>query len=169
MAGKNIIFMFAVAVMIIMAAIAPSCRELEDNRIPVSPVSIIFPTSVEWTIYGVPAAMSYKRFIRQNRVPNNFPWLATTQTGYGGVLLVGDVMGNPKAYDLSCPVECKPDIRISIDTSTQTAKCSKCGSEYDVFTLEGHPLSGPAAKNGYGLKRYRVGPGRDGNFMIVSN
>ncbi|MDE6157790.1 MAG: hypothetical protein K2F78_06545, partial [Muribaculaceae bacterium] len=76
-----------------------SCHHLDDDRIPVMPVNIVFATPADWDVYGVSGALSYKRFIRELREPRNFPYTALTYTGYGGILLLCDVQGVPQAYD----------------------------------------------------------------------
>ena len=145
-----------------------ACHHLDDDRIPVMPVNIVFATPADWDVYGVHGALSYKSFIREQRVPRNFPYTALTYTGYGGVLLLCDVRGVPQAYDLSCPVEHKADVRIAIDEDDEfLARCPTCGSTYDVFSLTGHPVGGPAAKDGYALRRYSVGA-QGSNYMVVS-
>ncbi len=82
-----------------------------------------------------------------------------------GVVLVGDFVGDPQAYDLSCPVEVKRDVRISIDPDQAVARCAVCGSTYDVFR-QGAPLSGKAAEKGYAMRKYRVGIKTDGSRWI---
>lgn len=145
-----------------------SCHHLDDDRIPVMPVNIIFATPADWDVYGVSGALSYKRFIRELREPRNFPYTALTYTGYGGILLLCDVQGVPQAYDLSCPVEHKQDVRVFINEDAEfLAQCPKCGSQYNVFSLTGHPVSGPAAQDGFALRRYRVGA-QGTSYMVVS-
>lgn len=138
------------------ASLLPSCHTIDDDRVPVAAVNIVFNTVADWNIYGVAAATDYRRFIRDERIPANFPYTASTFTGYGGILLVCDVLGNPQAFDLCCPVEVKPTVRIAIDKDTQLAKCPVCGSTFDVFSLPGTPVGGKAADYGYGLRRYNV-------------
>lgn len=152
-----------------MAAVVHSCHTVDDNRVPVAPVNIVFNTVADWDIYGVAGAMDYRRFIRDRRVPANYPYTAMTYTGFGGVLLLTDVMGNPRAYDLCCPVECSRNTIVDIDTEKMQARCPDCGSTYEVFSLNGSPTSGPAAEYGYGLRNYRVLPGRDGAYRVVTN
>ena len=106
-----------------------SCDRLDDDRIPVTPVNITFQTQADWDIYGVPGALSWKRFIRELRQPANFPYTEMTYTGFGGILLVCDVLGTPQAYDLACPVERSRDVRVNIDPKDEyLAVCPKCGS-----------------------------------------
>ncbi len=164
---KRILSLLTVAY--IMAALSLSCHELDDDRVPSYPVSVVFTSVAQWNVYGVAGAMDSRRFILKERIPKDFPYTALSQTGYGGVLLVCDVTGQPKAFDLSCPVEAKPDVRVHIDHEKNVAVCDKCGSTYDVFSLEGHPLSGPASRQGFGLRRYKVGPGRGSDYMVISN
>ncbi len=156
----------AVAALVLISATA--CHTIDDDRIPVVPVNIVFNTVADWNVYGVAGAMDYKYFIREQRKPANFPYTASTYTGFGGILLVTDVMNNPHAYDLSCPVEAENNVRVAIDDE-MLARCPKCGSTYDVFSLQGHPVSGRASELGYGLRHYHVGPGRANSaYMVVS-
>lgn len=145
-----------------------SCHHLNDDRIPVFPVHVGFITVGDWNVSGIGGALEYKRFIKEEQIPSNYHFTAISATGFGGILLVGDIMGNPAAYDLSCPVECKRDIRIFVNTTDMVGECPKCHSTYDIFSLGGHPLSGPAANDGFGLRRYNVGPSSS-EYMLISN
>ncbi|MDE6463974.1 MAG: hypothetical protein K2L16_05000 [Muribaculaceae bacterium] len=148
-------------------ASAASCHSIDDDRIPPSPVNLPFITQAQWNIYGVAGAMDYKYFIREQRQPANYPYTAASYTGFGGILLVSTVLGEPAAFDLACPVERSKNVRVFINTDDMVAECPECHSTYDVFSLAGYPMSGPAANNGYGLKMYHVGPGRV-DYMTVS-
>ncbi len=143
------------------------CHTLDDDRIPVTPVNLPFATEASWNIYGVAGAMDYKSYIRDKRIPANFPYTANSFTGFGGILLVTTVLGEPAAYDLACPVERDHNIIVEINTESMLAECPVCHSEYDVFSLSGHPVEGIAAEKGYGLRRYRVARGRI-DYMLVS-
>lgn len=151
-----------------MMAAASGCHTIDNRRLPPVNVRIAFANQGDWVTYGVAGAASWRIFIRQDRIPANFPYTALTYTGFGGVLLVCDVMGTPVAYDLSCPVECKQDIRVAVNPVDNVAECPVCHSTYEVFTNLGHPLSGPAAEHGYGLEVYNVGPGPAGEYMLIS-
>lgn len=164
MTARNMLLLTA---LLTASAAVTSCHTIDDDRIPPAPVRIAFPTVAEWQIYGTPGATDHKRFIKGEKTPPNFPWTALTETGYGGVLLCGDVHGAPVAYDLACPVEIRPDIRIIVDPEALNAYCPKCHSVYDIFTNYGQPLSGPAAEQGYGLQKYYVGAGSAGEYMVV--
>lgn len=150
------------------AALFTGCDRLDDDRIPVLPVRISFPTVGDWNVSGVGGALDHKRFIKEDGIPAGFHYTALSATGFGGVLLVGDVLGRPAAYDLACPVECRRDVRIFVNTDEMVGECPKCHSTYDIFSLGGHPLSGQAAKDGYGLRRYNVSAGSS-DYMLISN
>ena len=154
----------------LMTAVLTSCEKIDDSRIPPVNVNLTF-TSGEWATYGVGGALEHKRFInsRTNIVPSNFPYKVTSYTGYGGILLIGNLYGFPMAYDLSCPYEAKPDIRVEIDDRTHDAVCPKCGSVYDVFGGDGRPTGGPSAEYGYGMTRYKVLEGNDAlNYRLIT-
>lgn len=151
-------------------AAAISCDRLDDDRVPLHPVNITFTTVADWDICGVSGALTWREFIKSERKPAKYAYTAMTYTGFGGVLLVGDMLGNPRAYDLSCPVERKADVRVAIDPDDEyLAVCPVCGSRYNVFSLMGHPVSGQAAEKGYALRPYRVEAGRGTDYMIIRN
>lgn len=157
-----------IAAAVVTAAAICSCHHVDNKRLPAMRVNLVFWSQADWVTYGVPGAADYRRFIREERVPSNFPYNETTYTGFGGVLLCNDYFGNPIAYDLACPVECNAKIRVFVNDDMR-AECPKCHSTYEIFESAGHPVSGPAARDGYGLQAYWVGPGRTGEFMVVSN
>ena len=152
-----------------LVAVMPlvACHSVDDDRLPPAPVRLTFYTVAEWNLYGNPAALEYKMFIKEQRIPSNFNYTAISETGLGGILIVGDVMGMFLAYDLACPVEIKKDIRLKIDSEKHDAYCPTCGSRYDIFANYGSPTSGPAAEKGYGLQKYYVGAGNSGEYMVV--
>lgn len=155
--------------LIALSVCASSCHSLDDDRLPAAAVSLTFYTVADWNTYGVGGALDYRRFIKSERIPSNYPYTALNYTGYGGLLLVCDINGNPLVYDLACPVECKYSVRVNVDKESLTAECPVCHSTYDIFSLYGHPLSGTAAERGYGLKRYRIGSGSGGEYMVITN
>lgn len=133
------------------------------------PVNIPFANVGIWNTYGVGGALETRRFIRSDkeRVPADFPYTVSMYTGYGGVLLASDYNGNPVAYDLACPVECRRDVRVTLDEEMLAAVCPVCHSAYSIFENYGHPISGPAAEKGYGLTRYLVSPGLCDYYVIT--
>lgn len=132
------------------------------------PVYVPFYTIGDWNIYGTPGAGSFRYFIKEQFQPQGFNYSAISATGYGGVLLIGDVHGRPVAYDLACPVECKQSIRVRVMAENLVAECPQCHSTYDLITNYGYPLSGPAAKDGFGLQRYYVVDGNNGEYRVIT-
>lgn len=133
------------------------------------PVNITFQSAGMWETYGVPGATDFRRFIREMQEPAGFPYTAMTYTGFGGVLLVGDILGEPQAFDLACPVEAQYNVRINIDREQNVARCPECGSTYDVFANYGIPISGPAVTRKYALTRYHVSYGSGPlEYMVIT-
>lgn len=157
------------------ALVLAGCQsvELNDERIPRATVYIPFTTVADWETYGVGGALSSRRFIRSESVPSGYPYPDYSYTGYGGVLLTCDVNAEPLAFDLSCPVERRSDVRIVIDRNENVAVCHTCGSTYDVFSIHGYgigaPVSGIARTEGYALRTYRVMFSVDSRYALISN
>ncbi len=149
------------------AAVLSACSSVDDDRVPVANVYLDLGNQGYWDIYGVHGLGQSRYFIKSDRVPSNFPYTAMTFTGYGGILLVTDISGYPLAYDLSCPVEAKPDIRVRYLEDDLKAECPVCGSCYNVNEYNGSPVSGKAFDLKYGLRRYRVVPGAQGGYLIT--
>ena len=152
-----------------MLPVLSGCNSVDDDRTPPAGVWIVFASEPVWTRYGTPGALDHKQFILPENVPSDFPYTAAMQTGYGGVLLVGDINGNPAAYDLSCPVENSATVRIVVDEDHNDAYCPKCGSRYSIYNNYGQPISGPAADKShpYGLRKYAVTAGPQGEYRVI--
>lgn len=155
-----------ISAIVITLCLSTGCDSIDENRIPAYPVQIVLNNPGLWNTYGVAGYGQHREFIRQTGTPANFQFLETTYTGYGGVLLImgmnpfsaGDIV--PLAYDLSCPYECKENIRVAIDDETLEAICPVCGSHYDVTISGGSPTAGPALTGTvkYALQRYNAYP-----------
>ena len=150
-----------------------SCEKIDNKRIPGVGVNIELNNTGLWDTYGVHGYGQYRYFIKSQRLPVNFSYSALTYTGFGGVLLIsgynsqtGDY-NSPLAYDLSCPVEAKNNIIVSIDSNTFEAVCPSCGSHYNVCEGSGTPVSGKALEYKYGMQRYQVIPQGLGGYTIV--
>lgn len=164
----------ALALILILAG----CDSVDDNRIPSYAVSINLTGAGVWNSYGVSGFGSHRRFIKTAnlREPANFPYSATSATGFGGVLLINGMdaftteADVPLAYDLSCPVEAKADVRVTVVGDAYDAVCPVCGSRYDVVAGGGGPVAGPAAEGDrkYALRRYRCLPAPDGGYLITN-
>lgn len=165
---KNSVRTAALAAGLAMAVGFGACHHVDDKRTPPAPVWVPFATQPIWELYGVSGALDYKEFIKPLGIPEPAFFSAVSQTGYGGVLLVCDINNTPLAYDLSCPVENRADVRIKIDSETNQAYCPSCHSRYEVFTNYGTPVAGPAAERGYGLTKYLVGSGPNGEYRLIT-
>lgn len=160
----------------LMLSLMSGCNTVDDERIPNVPVVLNLSTPDLWNTYGVSGYGNYRQFIRTLGQPRDFAYTANAATGYGGVLLVSGVdpftleAGVPLAYDLACPVEVKPDIRVSVQTdgSVPIAVCPDCGSRYDIVERGGAPTDGEALRHKYGLKRYDCLQSSYGGYMITN-
>lgn len=150
----------------LLSVVASSCHKVDDDRIPYARVYIPFTDVATWDLFGVAGAGSTRAFIKSEGIPSDYFYTDLAQTGFGGVLLVGSYTGEPHAYDMACPVECRRNVIVSVDGNV--AVCHTCGSSYDIFNA-GSSLSGPAAQHHYGLTRYAVGPGANGIYMVIIN
>lgn len=166
----------SVAVVALMAMLA-GCNTVDDDRIPSYPVNLNLASPDLWSTYAPAAYGDWREFIRELREPRNFPYTEKSATGYGGVLLVIGLnpytleAGVPVAYDLSCPVEMKPDIRVRMQADAgplPEAVCPECGSHYDVVEQGGAPKSGPALSGRLGLRRYECRQGIYGGYLILN-
>lgn len=153
------------------------CESINDSRIPAMPVMINLSDRGMWNAYGVSGFGDFNYFVFQSgspREPAGFPYTETSATGYGGVLLIEGVdpfsteAGVPVAFDLSCPVEKSPVIRVAVNPSNYEAICPVCDSHYNVTTGAGAPVSGEAVTLHYGLKRYYCHPTTLGGYIITN-
>lgn len=140
---------------VLSSLVVAACHSVDDERIPYADVRVTFRTIGDWHQYGVSGGDT-RRFIHteQENTPAGFPYTVADRTGYGGLLLAMDAMGNIVVFDLACPVEVRPTIRVYVPEGETYAQCPKCGSTYDIFTNHGNPRSGPANEHGYALTRY---------------
>ena len=154
------------AIALAICGMLNSCASVDDDRIPYNGVYIDLGNLSYWQIYGVHYLGDYNRFIKEDRIPSNFHYNVTAETGFGGVLLVTGIDNTPLAYDLSCPVEIKRNIRVQFNPDTRIATCPVCHSEYDVCEFGGSPISGDAKRHRWGLRPYVVVPAIDGGYKI---
>lgn len=159
-------------VITLLAAIAAaaltlaSCHHVDNRRLPIHFANLLFWTQAEWVRFGVSGAGDYRVFNKAKRIPSDFNYLASSATGFGGILLVSTLSGEPVAYDMACPVECRSDVTVFINDDLQ-AECPVCHSCYDVFMQMGAPVAGKAAEEGYGMEVYTVSPGPSGEYMVI--
>lgn len=158
---------------LITLVVVGSCDSVDDERIPYAAVHLSFATVGDWHQWGVAEeSAGYRKYIfvrgSRDNVPVGFPYKDVDATGYGGLLVVSDVLGNLVAYDLSCPYEARPDVRLNVPEGELYAECPKCHSTFDIFTNHGNPRSGPAAERHYGLRRYSVISGGQLEYRVIT-
>lgn len=160
----------------LIAIFLTGCESVDDDRIPNLAVNVNIGDSGLWNTYGVSGFGSSRNFILTSnlRQPSGFPYSTQSATGFGGILLINGMdpftatTDVPLAYDLACPVECKPDVRVQIEGDLYEAVCPMCHSHYDVTMSGGSPISGPAAKQKFGLRRYQCLPTTLGGYIITN-
>jgi len=151
---------------LLLLVTASACDHIDNKSVPNFGVRIDLGNFALWNTYGVSGMGDFRIFNRDKNLPANFPYNVNTYTGYGGVLLMMGIDG-PLAYDLSCPVEIKQDIVLSISADNFQAVCPRCGSHFDPLMGAGAPLSGVAIKNKVGMRQYHVMP--SGGGYIITN
>lgn len=165
-----------VAAALAAVIVSVGCNEVDDERIPAMPVSINLGDAGLWNSYGVHGFGNWRVFVPQDGEPAGFHYTATTATGFGGVLLISGMdpfSGDtdvPLAYDLACPVERNPRVRVMVVSDERyEAVCPECGSRYDVTMRGGSPVGGEAATGKYklGLKRYTCLKTTQGGYTVV--
>lgn len=81
------------------------------------------------------------------------PPTETSAIGYAGVLIVHGLSPNQfYAYDLSCPVENSPIIRV-VGYDPLNVRCPKCQTKYEVLLGSGAILSGSGRSP---LRKYKA-------------
>lgn len=165
---------FDIMASLLMAVTLCSCNTVDDDRLPSMPVVINLSTPDLWSTYGVAGYGEYRIFIRSLGEPRNFPYVSNSATGYGGVLLISGFnpytleAAVPLAYDLACPVERDPNVRVRMQTGDALpfAVCPECGSHYDVTEAGGTATEGPAKQRKLGMTRYECYQTSYGGYMI---
>jgi hypothetical protein len=134
-----------------------SCEDEFYTTIPRADVS--FKLDLWNEDHSLNAKMAYKTFTSRRA--------ETDRMGYAGLLVIngfGNSDINLYAYDLSCPVECRADVKVTPNPEMDgTASCKKCGAVYNIAE-GGYPI-----ENGtYWLRTYRVSKGNNGYYHIIN-
>lgn len=127
-----------------------SCDDAQPVYV-ITPAEVNFKINTNYTDKELATPGNIKTFTS--------PRLASEYVGRSGLMVIcsaysisGSIYGL-YAYDLCCPHENTQNIRVTPNQQDGTAKCSTCGTVYDVFNGLGSVVSGPS-KNG--LQRYNV-------------
>lgn len=139
----------------------------ESANIPPMPVYINLSGASMWATFGAYYPLDTRYFNVEQGVPSGFPYTANSFTGFGGVLLVHNAMGQVCAYDASCPYEHRKDVVLRVDHNDFQAVCPSCGSRFEIINGNGVPMSDKALELGFALKSYKVTPSDKG--YIITN
>ena len=81
------------------------------------------------------------------------PKYAEQYLGYGGVVVIHTSEDRFAAFDLACPNEIDPNIRVNVDSILGEAICPQCGAVFDINYGRGYPIAGECR---YPMKQYTV-------------
>lgn len=157
---------FKIYLLLILAMCFVSCGEEENPQtIPYAPCNFVINlTGTHSDINGsytigafVKDKSGFEKLLTNASVVKvyGFSNLAAERYGYAGVLVLNKG-SELLAFDLCCPNEDNPNIRV-LPNDSYRAKCQKCKSEFDLVS-GGFPISGPAKEK---LQQYRIS--RDSN------
>lgn len=143
---KNSLFIYLTS-LLSLVCILSSCEDITESVVPSVKVEATLNTYTTDKELATPGGHKLIP-VRTNESP---------YVGYGGLLVVHGYLDNAiYAYDLACPVENKPNVKLSIIEGIK-AKCSQCGSEFDgVFYGNALPSAGKAKENKLILRSYRA-------------
>ena len=135
---------FSFYILLFISIFFTSCGEEGSQR---STARVLFKLDLMGVDNNLSAPYNYSIF--------NAPRNAGEYVGYSGLIVfnnanaLGD--GELKAYDLMCPYENQPSIKISPNESFK-AICRNCNSTFDLI-YNGAKLSGPSK---YSLYKYSI-------------
>ena len=134
-----------------------SCGHEEMRQtIPFAHVNFRIDTSVGGRDHALRNPLTYKIFMENDRRT------PTDRMGFGGLLIVSGFDNEIFAFDLACPFERNPNIRV-VPNSNGEAVCSSCGSVFITSFGLGTVRSGVARAP---LQRYRVYRQESGVFLV---
>ena len=134
---------------------ALSC-DVKRNPIPDAPVYLNLDLTFEDK--ELKAIPSYKEYTAKN-----INIALGERAGFGGILVVHNMLGEYKAFDRACPYEINAGITVEVDNEVLYAVCPKCGTTYEIGIGSGVPNG----SSKHHLRQYSVT--LNGNKLIVSN
>lgn len=130
-----------ITVILLFLVVSFACDREEYSNIPYAQVSYTLFEKDIHDLAGIPSALVVTKARNQS-----------DRIGYGGLLIVHGTQGDYFAFDLSCPVEAKRDVKLTVDDSNIIATCPSCGAEYNIETRSGFAVKGSK----YNLTPYDV-------------
>lgn len=120
-----------------------SCEEDEQRRIPNTSVYMELDLNGKYSTFRNPYDTVV---VAQRETVKDF-------IGFGGILVNIDYQNKYCAYDLACPYEVDPTIRVYPTENGMQAVCRECGSVFEIWNGTGMVSKTPSKWN---LKRYQV-------------
>ena len=132
-----------------------ACK-VEENPIPI--VSVYLNLDLTFEDKELKAVPSYKEYTIKNINIG-----LGERAGYGGVLVVHNMLGEYRAFDRACPFEANSSVTVEVDSEVLYATCPKCGTKYEIGLSPGIP----SGSSKHSLRQYNVS--LNGNKLIVKN
>jgi len=126
---------------ILFAIFLLTCCNPKKNPIPDMPVRLEFNLVTQPSLA---ALLGFAEF--------TVPQHVSQYLGYGGILVFHTIDGKFCAFDMSCPYEAQPDVRVHCD-NTGIARCDSCQSAFYVGDGNAFLIEGKAQ---FPLKQYAV-------------
>lgn len=108
-----------------------SCKT-EENPIP--DYRVYLNLNLTYEDKALKAIPSYKKY-----TTSDINAIQGERVGYGGVLVVHNMLGEYKAFDLACPYEALSSVKVVVDSTMLYAVCPVCGTKYNIGTEDGTP------------------------------
>ena len=132
-----------------------SCN-VKENPIPI--VGVFLNLDLTFKDKELKAIPSYKEFTNKNINVG-----IGERAGYGGVIVVHNMLDEYKAFDRTCPFEIDRNVTVEVDNEVLYAVCPKCGTKYEIGISSGIPNG----KSRHSLRQYNVII--SGDKLIVKN
>jgi len=143
---RNFIHIVLIGCIVLLFIALQSCETEDQRRIPEASVYMELNLATSYPTFR--NSLNDTLVFTQARFGH-----PTDRIGYGGILVYTFVNGadlNYCAFDLCCPNEANPNIRVYPNENGE-AVCKVCGTVYQLLTGTGMVKSGPSKWN---LKRY---------------
>ena len=134
---KNCYIVFS----LLLATVFAGCKNQATTSIPSTKVELEFNILNE----NLNAPGTVATFIK--------PRYSNEYVGYGGVVFFHNFDDSFAAYDLACPNEVDPQVRLNVDSIVGEAICPKCGAVFDIGYARGYPVQGDCK---YIMRPYRI-------------
>lgn len=149
---KKLVPLFALFILTVILNLQ-SCKDDYVSTIPYAPVNL-----------DLNLIVNYPNFRTANQsMEFEKPRTVTDRIGYGGILVYIDFDNKYDAWDMCCPYEADPSIKVH-DNGLGQAVCTDCGTVYDLSWGLAVPIEGPSKQP---LKRYQTQ--LQGNYLYVFN